>query len=328
MIYRASQMLGSRLEQLRAQQGLSLEELSRRTGIAACALGSIEAGAVEYPASEELLRITDALRLRQARDFVELVRLNPKPPRFKAYSAGLGRSGTLSMAHIFGAYRSVHQYLMSETLEMIRRHESGQLSGAAFRRFILERDAMGQLEFDASGHHYYYLDILADAFPEAKFIFVIRDCYSWFDSVVNLLHLPNSGFTSPGPFDFDAMKPICEDPQRLLRELEGLLDGPLAFWAAANATALEHLPKGRSLILRTHEISHSLEKMAEFIGIPAASLDGASSHVHRTTEKLEILRKAGPALLEAKFEQHCAPLMQQFFPGYTLDAYLRGGAGR
>jgi len=271
-----------------------------------------------------LARIADALRMATAQEFTDLMRLNPNLSRFKAYSVGIGKTGTMSMAHIFGAYRSYHQYLMSETLDMIWRYDREEVSRLEFRDFILERDASAQLEMDSSGHHYSYVDILAGEFPSAKFIFVIRDCYSWFDSVVNMLHLPNSGFSSPGDYDFDGLKPICEDEARLLRELGDHLDGPLEFWTSANRKALDDLPPERTLVVRTNEISARLEDMAGFLGVPAESLNAQQSHVHKAVKKLNILKKADFDILEAKFNQHCGALMEKFFPDYGLKDYIFG----
>jgi len=31
------------------------------------------------------------------------------------------------------------------------------------------------------------VDVLAEEFPDAKFIFVIRDCWSWLDSLLNMV---------------------------------------------------------------------------------------------------------------------------------------------
>ena len=322
MIYRASQILGVRIAQLREARGLSSEELAGGAGVANENLRAIETGTVPGVSPAVLARIADGLHMASAQEFTDLMRLNPNLSRFKAYSVGIGKTGTMSMAHIFGAYRSYHQYLMSETLDMIRRHCRGDVSRTEFRDFILERDAAAQLEMDSSGHHYYYVNILADEFPSAKFIFVIRDCYSWFDSVSNMLHLPNSGFTSPGDYDFDALKPICEDEARLLRELGDHLDGPLEFWTSANRKTLDALPPERTLIVRTNEISARLDDMAEFIDVPAESLNAQQSHVHKAVKKLDILKKADFDALEAKFNQHCGALMEKFFPNYALKDYL------
>ncbi len=324
MIYRASQILGARIAELRKARALSLDDLAAGAKVSSEDLRAIEAGTVPGVDAGGLARIADGLHMASAEEFAQLMRLNPNPSRFKAYSVGIGKTGTMSMAAIFGNYRSYHQYMMSQTLDMIWKYDRGDVSRPEFRAFILERDASAQLEMDSSGHHYHYVDILAEEFPSAKFIFVIRDCYSWFDSVVNMLHLPNSGFSSPGDYDFDALKPICEDETRLLRELGDHLDGPLEFWASTNKKALGDLPPERTLVIRTNEISARLDDMADFLGVPVESLNAERSHVHKTTKKLDILKKADLDVLEAKFNQHCAPLMQRFFPGYGPRDYLLG----
>ncbi len=314
-------MLGIKISGMRKARGLSLVELAVLSGLSAETLHAVETGRIFPVELNLLLRIADNLELKNASGFMELMNAN-KPLSFEAYNVGIGKTGTLSIAAIFGNYRSRHQFLLIETFEMIRKFEQNEKSKKELCDFIVERDRSGCLEMDSSGHHYFYLKILVDEFPEAKFIFVIRDCYSWFDSVINMLHLPNGGFGSPGAFDFDRLKPVCRDKERLLRELPDHIDGPLEFWASANRKALDNLPPDRSLIVRTNEISDRLDTMADFIGVPVETLIREHSHVHKAAKKLDILKAADPKFLERKFNSICSPLMREFFPSYSLTDYL------
>ncbi len=210
-----------------------MEELANRSALTPETLHTIERGEIFPVETNVLIRIADNLGLKRSSDFIGVMNAN-KPLSFKAYNVGIGKTGTLSLAAVFGNYRSRHQFLMTETFEQIGKLEKDEITKKEFRDFIVARDRAGCLEMDSSGHHYFYLDILAGEFPEAKFIFIIRDCYSWFDSVINMLHLPKGGFGSPGSFDFDRLKPICEDKERLLRELPDRIDGPLEYWVSAN----------------------------------------------------------------------------------------------
>jgi hypothetical protein len=264
-----------------------------------------------------LLAIADGLALKSAREFADLVDRNRRPLRFKIFACGIGKTGTLSISAVFGRYRSAHQFMMHETLEEIRRRERGETDEEALRAFLLERDTAGGLELDSSGHHFAYLDLLVDAFPGARFLFTIRDCYSWFESVVGQISLPRGGFDSPGPFDFDAMKEACRDRERLLAELDDWLDGPLAYWAWANGKALDAMPQERSLVVRTHEISQRLDRMAGLAAVDVATLYGGRSHA-------DVLRSTDPDRLRGPFSDHCSALMEAFFPGYALEDYLAG----
>jgi transcriptional regulator with XRE-family HTH domain len=316
-------MLGLRIQSLRTTRGLSRSEFSHAVGILPAELDAIEAGEI-FPVDAGLLvRILDALNPKSATAFAAMTRLN-KPLVFKAYNVGIGRTGTLSMARIFSNYRACHQFMISETLAVIRQHESGDISRHELRDFLLRRDRLGRLEFDSSGHHYAYLDVLVEEFPSANFIFTIRDCYSWCDSVLNMLHLPSSGFSSPGTFDFKKLEPVCKDPETLRGELPRYLAPVFEFWSASNDLALRNLPAERSLILRTCDITKSLSKLAGFLGVSEGSLNEREVHVHSVPRKINILKQMDPSLVEGIVHASCAPLMNRFFPGYTFNDYVAG----
>jgi hypothetical protein len=87
---------------------------------------------------------------------------------------------------------------------------------------------------------------------------------------------------------------------------------------------LEKSPPSRSLIIRSHEISQSLDKLSHFAGVPVGSLKATRSHVNKGRCKLGILHQVDYEFLDAKFREHTESLMADFFPGYDLRAFLEG----
>src|SRR5262249_55968824 len=71
----------------------------------------------------------------------------------------------------------------ADTVEAIARHDRGEIDRPAFREFIRWRDGVARLDVDSSSYNAHYVDILAEEFSDAQFIFVIRDCWSWLDSM-------------------------------------------------------------------------------------------------------------------------------------------------
>ncbi len=207
---------------------------------------------------------------------------------------------------------------------MIRSLEKNEISHGFFRKFILKRDQSGRLDMDSSGHNYYYLDILAREFPDAKFIYVVRDCYSWLDSLVNQMRLPDAECDSPGNFDFGLFKRICDNDEALLQDLHKYIDIPLAFWSHTAKLTLKQLPVGRSLIISTNEISKRIHDMARFIGVPVDTLNTTNIYTHGARTKFDILNKVDYDILRCKFDKHCADIMEKLFPGYTLNDFLNG----
>src|SRR5579871_183603 len=111
----------------------------------------------------------------------------PAERRFRVYNVGIAKTGTRSVAGIFCRYRSLHELLFEDTVRAVADRERGAMSEPEFRRFIRWRDQLTQLDVDSSSYNCYYVDVLADEFPDAKFLFVTRDCLSWLDSFLNMV---------------------------------------------------------------------------------------------------------------------------------------------
>ncbi len=249
--------------------------------------------------------------------------------RFHAYNIGIPKTGTTSIAALFGAYRSAHEFMFPETVEQIVAVNNGLISDEAFREYIIYRDRKGCLEMDSASFNHYYLDILVESFPNAKFIFTIRDCYSWLNSFLNMLlrwrafdknppkwHLEYSRFIF-GELNFDifSSRPNC------INKLPELLDIFLRFWRDSNRYILERLPKERSLVVRVNQISESIDKIADFVGIPGNSLISEVRHANQASGTFNLLKSMNSDVLEERCAFYCSDLMSRIFPGYSLDNF-------
>jgi hypothetical protein len=116
------------------------------------------------------------------------------PRRFRAYGVGLWRTGTYSLARIFGRYRSVHEFEFEPTLDAVLRRRSGEWTDARLRTFLRRREAARLLEMDSFFLNGCYVPALRDEHPDARFILTLRDCYSWCESTLNMfLHQGRHG---------------------------------------------------------------------------------------------------------------------------------------
>jgi len=113
--------------------------------------------------------------------------LKTEPRRFHAYNVGLPRSGCSSIMALFSNYRSVAEYKERESVELITAWKDGWISESTLREYIQYRHEIGQLEMDTASFNHFYLHILINEFPEAKFIYTIRDCYSWVNSFLRMI---------------------------------------------------------------------------------------------------------------------------------------------
>ena len=319
-------MLGTRIRVLREKQGLSESELAAASGFLTATIQEIEEGRVEHLSIGELLRLTDELGLNDKHELTYLHLLSKHPRKFKAYNIGIERTGTRSITGLFAKYHSSHEFMWPETLRKIMDYKNGIASKAEFKSFIRERDSRGLLELDSAGFTRFYLDILVEEFPSARFIFCIRDCYSWLDSIVNVyLDGVNDSplIQEYTEFIFGVRKKVFADEEQFRADFHNYIDGILAYWATANEEILSKIPPDRSIVLRTNEISQRKEEIEKFIGFELSSGAGNGVHFNKAAGRFDILRGCDFGFLEEKFESHCSSLMGRFFPEYSLKRFLK-----
>lgn len=320
-------MLGWRISDLRLKNGISREELAANSGISTGELGRIERGEVKRLDTQRLLKIADNLRLKSGADFAGLMRLNKCARRFHVYGVGLPKTGTVSLAGLFGNYRSYHEFHQWETHQMVIRRNRGDISRERFSGFLKERELLGGLlEMDAAHFNRHYIDVLQEAFSEARFICLIRDCYSWVNSFVNYFVVPEREAIQskelPNGMPFDIPRGAMEAKHELVNNFHKYIDGPLSFWASSYRDMLAKLPHGRSLIIRTHELSQKVDEIAHFAGVSPDTLIKERSHLNRAKYTVNVLRNLDRDFLKVKFREHCSDLMERFFPGFSLDGFL------
>ena len=245
---------------------------------------------------------------------------NSCPRRFQAYNVGLAKTGTNSIASLFGGYRSGHEFMFQKTVEQIAAWQDGTLTADAFEAYILERDRLGCLEMDSASFNHHYLNILKTAFPQAKFIFTIRDCYSWLNSILNMSlryaeHIPDWMLRYSKFFiGYEIERATVGSVPATQSKLPEIVESLLSYWKQHNRRVLNLLPPERSLIITTHKISDSLPKIANFIGIPPQSLEEQPHHVNLASEDAKWLQFLDREWLAELCSFYCGDLMKQFFP--------------
>lgn len=249
----------------------------------------------------------------------QLPRLVPR--RFHAYCVGTPKSGTHSIDGLFSVkYRSSHEPEFESLWNMLLAANEGLVSNEKLLKYVRKRDKRLWLELDSSNLNYYLIDILILEFKEAKFILTIRDCYSWLASAIKhrisrSKPVPNTQKKDKFRFGTDFYEYATEE--EVLKQY-GLptLDAFLTYWARHNESVIEKVPKDRLLIVKTHEISTSAERIANFIGVPSDTLNHEHSHLFRARNQTNILSAIDRDFLDTKVKKHCTKLMDEFFPGF------------
>jgi len=251
-----------------------------------------------------------------------------RPRRFHAFSIGLAETGTHSLQAIFDDYRTWHEPRMVRFMEIVRRRSEGDLTDSEARDILRGLDRRMWLELNSSYINHFLLELLIEEYPQARFIFTIRDCYSWLDSMFNQ-------FLGRDPADYelqfkrwygDSMtKEVHKDEERVLEE-HGLwpLDGWLRFWNEHNSNVLNLVPSDRLLIVRTPDIRDDIPRMADFLGVPVDTLIASRSHEHKAAKKFGLLSKIDGEFLSECVDKNCKDLMERFFPEIQQLADVRG----
>jgi hypothetical protein len=246
------------------------------------------------------------------------------PRRFQAYCVGTAKSGTTSIADIFSrSYQAAHEPDYVRMIETILA-TFGTVDRRGIDRFLRKRDQQLWLEMESSQLCYFFVEHLVRVFPYARFLLTIRDCRSWLDSLINhQLARPLSGerhaeyWQKLRDLRFGTALDRHPEPERPLAERDlYTLDGYFSYWATHNQRIIDMVPKERLLIVRTHEIKQSIPEFADFLQVPAESLDSLRGHTNRAIGKFNVLSLIDPDYLAGKIRQHCGKLMDRFFADF------------
>ena len=236
--------------------------------------------------------------------------------RFHAFSIGTERSGTHSIAAVFAKhYRSDHEPDYPWLIRWLASAEDRPTFEAT--RYLEKRDRRLWLEIESCWLHILQVEQLARTFPDAKFVITIRNCYSWLDSLINhlLAHDIGPHWRRAHQLNYQPERFAYETGEEVM-EQAGLypIRAYLSAWGRHYQRALSALPEAKRLVIRTTEIRNSAEALSRFLGVPTSTIDGARGHQDPNPRKRNLLEEVDRALLEDIVEEHCAPLMAQWFP--------------
>jgi Sulfotransferase domain len=248
-------------------------------------------------------------------------------PAITAFCVGQAKSGTASLASLLAAnHRAAHEPERAQILEMILRESRGEVSEHAFRTYLFARDQRLNLEYDIAWANQFLIGHLLTVFPDARFIILVRDPYTWLQSMCG--HLASRDIPADvRPFLDWWFRPDLYPHTRHDRSLKELglcsIAAYLNAWKRHVTVCTESIAPGRRLILKTHELNRSHRQLADFLEIPVDSLDVRNCHVNRGTwpDRLESL--VDRSYLFEMVSSICGAQMARHFPGITRvdDAY-------
>ncbi|SLN54982.1 sulfotransferase [Ruegeria meonggei] len=223
--------------------------------------------------------------------------------RFQLINLSLQKTGTKSVAGIFGNYRAAHEFQHEAATEALSAYKSGELNENEVRAYLATRDAVGQLEVDSASFNAWFAEQYVDLFPGARFLIVLRHPIEWLDSVLthiqrDVFHTAQTDQPYPDRFKRQAELVVSSfspevflDEEQLIKALPEISKGLLVHWQERNTHLIDTVPVDRRLVLRTDRLSSSLPQLAQFVGVSAKNLIADQSHLHRKPDHPTALNK-------------------------------------
>jgi len=205
----------------------------------------------------------------------------------RIYNLGIEKTGTTSIAGIFGNYNSVHEYSFSETIHKIYDWKNNIINRNDFVDYINNREERRKLPVvDSSSFNHYYADILLEKFSDAKFILTIRNIESWFASDINMIYNYYAGFqnswrkkyfnirTDSKYNIFPKLSKKSEIKNHLTQILlnTDMIKDFLRYYYDSNLKIVNLIPSNKLLIINTNNISSSMKEISSFCEIPESEL--------------------------------------------------------
>lgn len=238
----------------------------------------------------------------------------------KAFCVGQAKSGTASLCGLLAKnYRAAHEPERARLLEMILKESQGEVVGTNFRAYLLERDRRLHLEYDIAWANQFIIGYLLEAFPDARFVVLVRDARSWFQAIVG--HLLSRKIPSDVRAFLDWwFKPAHFPHTRYDRamEAEGLYSVAafLNAWNQHVNSCTQVIPPDRRLILRTNELNQSHQQLADFLQIPVEQLDASNGHLNRATWSGGFDSLVERGYLDEMVAETCGENMARYFCKY------------
>jgi len=247
-----------------------------------------------------------------------MIEHTPPCPAVRAFCVGQAKSGTASLYGLLAtSYRASHEPEREQILEMILRESRGEIDDEAFVQYLIRRDQRLNLEYDIAWANQFLVRHLLVAFPAARFVVLVRDPYSWLQSIVG--HLISREI----PSDVRSFLDWWFNPERYphTRHDRALQSSGVYSIAALLNAWNEHvdlctksLPRERRLLLRTHELDRSGCQLAEFLQIPSESLNTRQGHLNRSSWMGRVQSMVDGAYLSDMVGQICGVNMTCHFP--------------
>ncbi|MFA5495313.1 MAG: sulfotransferase [Porticoccaceae bacterium] len=235
----------------------------------------------------------------------------PHIRRTRCFCLGAAKTGTTSFAAMFAAcYRSAHEPQPEKLTVAIEKVITGIWRDGEVAAWLEARDRELNLEVEASHPLGYVARWLPELFPQARFVITLRDPLPWLKSRLNF-HYHKS------PPEWLRYRDLIwsrwhkgYNPEELVLEEMGLysIDAYLAQYAEQYQLLFRDLPEERTLLLRTDELSESIDRIASFLGIDPRTI--TRQHQNAFTAEDSVIDFLPEDFVARRVDHHCGWLRE------------------
>jgi hypothetical protein len=239
----------------------------------------------------------------------------------KAFCVGQAKSGTASVCGLLATrYRAAHEPERQQLLDLILREARAELDRGAVDARLIGRDRRLNLEYDIAWANQFIIGHLLVLFPNARFIVLVRDPYTWLHSIIGHLRSREIPLDVRSFLDW-WFKPERYPHTRHDRALKTCgvysIEAFLNAWNQHVNSCARALPSERRLVVRTHELNQSYSRLAAFLQIPLESLDAKSGHLNRSTWSGRLDSLVEQSFLNDMVAKVCGDNMSRYFPSVS-----------
>lgn len=250
------------------------------------------------------------------------------PRRIHLFGIGTAKSGTESISKIFSnSYRAKHEPRSDNVIRKIIKYNSGYLNDSELKNYLLKRDQQLRLEVESSHLLVHFLPQLMSLFPNSLFINTVRHPKKWLSSIIDqnlnssinphmkkwniMYHWWKYADLKYGPAEkefFPKQEACLEKYHKCgVRSLNSFLDN----WIWHNNFILDNVPKDKLLVIRTDDISESINLIADFCNIDRNTLSLSKSHSNKTTNKSYLLEKIDESYIDSIISKKCQKTIER-----------------
>jgi hypothetical protein len=216
-------------------------------------------------------------------------------------------------------YHATHEpetWILTHILQRSSLGEQNRLDNSTAIDILKSRDRLIYPSFESNFVLGMLIDVVYKAFPSAKYILTIRDCYSWINSEINQQHL--IGNTQPWGLlaDYRYGKRLYYPNAESALKCYGLypLSSYFSYWSEHIQSVLETIPSDKLLVIRTRDLNRKTQDIADFLEIPHDMLDTERIHSHQRRKKpLDIRELVESSHLREQALLHCNNIMDRFY---------------